>query len=73
MPLNQIAHLQTEVAHAYMRQHNLTPADFVELDQKYNILHFLEIGYEVFHLIGTQGIIDEVEEYLLKLGIRNEE
>jgi hypothetical protein len=62
--LNQLAHLQTEIAHAYMRQHNLKPADFVDLDHKYNILRFIEIGYEPFHLTGTQGVIDEVEDYV---------
>ena len=64
MQLNQIAHLQTEVAHAYMRQHRLTPREFVELDKKYDILHFLEIGYEPFHLTGTQGVLDEVERFV---------
>lgn len=64
MKLNQVAHLQTEVVHAYMRQHKLKPADFVDLDQKYGILRFIEIGYEPFHLTGTQGVIDEVEDYI---------
>jgi hypothetical protein len=62
--LNQVAHLQTEIAHAYMRQHNLKPADFVDLDQKYGILRFVEDGYEPFHLTGTEGVIDEVEDYI---------
>jgi hypothetical protein len=31
MKLNQAAHLQAEVAHAYMRERNLKPADFVDL------------------------------------------
>ena len=61
---NQLAHLQTEVAHAYMRKHNLKPSDFVEQDQKYGILLFIEDGYEPFHLTGTEGIIDEVEDYI---------
>ena len=64
MGLNQVAHLQTEVAHAYMRAHNLKPADFVDLDRKYGILRFIENGYEPFHLTGTQGIIDEVDDYV---------
>jgi hypothetical protein len=64
MKLNQVAHLQTEIAHAYMRQHNLQPHDFVALDQKYGILQFIEIGYEPFHLTGTQGVLDEVEDYI---------
>jgi hypothetical protein len=64
MKLNQTLHLQTEIAHAYMREHNLMPADFVDLDRKYGILSFIESGYEPFHLTGTQGIIDEVENYI---------
>ena len=64
MKLNQVAHLQTEVAHAYMRERNLTPADFIDLDCKYGILRFIEDGYEPFHLTGTQGVIDEVNDYV---------
>lgn len=62
--LNQVTHLQTEIAHAYMRRHNLKPADFVDLDRKYGILSFIETGYEPFHLTGTQGVIDEIEDYV---------
>ena len=62
--LNQVAHLQTEIAHAYMREHSLKPAEFVELDRKYNILRFIADGYEPFHLTGTQGVVDEVEDYI---------
>lgn len=64
MKLNQVAHLQTEIAHAYMRKGNLSPSDFVELDHKYGILRFIEDGYEPFHLTGTEGVIDEVEDYI---------
>jgi hypothetical protein len=62
--LNQVAHLQTEIAHTYMRQRNLKPEDFTDLDQKYDILLFIENAYEPFHLTGTQGVIDEVEDYV---------
>ena len=64
MRLNQVAHLQTEVAHAYMRMHNLKPSEFVDLDQRFGILRFIEEGYEPFHLTGTQGVIDEVNDYV---------
>ncbi|MDR1540317.1 MAG: DUF3791 domain-containing protein [Clostridiales bacterium] len=47
-----------------MRQHNLKPADFAKLDGEYGILRFIEIGYEPFHLTGTQGVVDEVEDYV---------
>jgi len=62
--LNQVAHLQTEVAHAYMRRHNLKPAEFVQLDGDHNILRFIENGYELFHLTGTEGVLDEIENYI---------
>jgi hypothetical protein len=49
-----------------MRRHGLTPQEFVELDKKFGVLRFLEIGYEPFRLTGTQGVIEEVEEYISK-------
>ena len=64
LKLNQVAHLQTEVAHAYMRRRKLKPADFVDLDREYGILLFIENGYEPFHLTGTQGVIDELDDYV---------
>jgi hypothetical protein len=62
--LNQVAHLQTEVAHTFMRERNINPADFIALDRNYGILRFIEEGYEPFHLTGTQGVIDEIDEYI---------
>ncbi|GHU43343.1 hypothetical protein FACS1894111_08780 [Clostridia bacterium] len=64
MKINQVAYLQAEIANEYMRQHKLKPIEFVELDRKYGILHFLEIGYEPFHLTGTQGVVDEVDDFI---------
>jgi hypothetical protein len=45
-----------------MERHNLSPQQFLELDCECKILHFLEIGYEPFHLTGDDGIIDELDE-----------
>jgi hypothetical protein len=64
MGINPIAYLQAEVAQAYMHHHNLDPSAFIELDHKYGILHFIEVGYEPFHLTGTQGIIEEIDDYI---------
>jgi hypothetical protein len=66
MNINNTLYLQAEVANEYMRRHGLTPQEFVELDKKFGVLRFLEIGYEPFHLTGTQGVIEEVEEYISK-------
>jgi hypothetical protein len=64
MPLNQVLFLQAEITHLYMKKHKLTPQRFLELDKKYDILGFLETGYEPFHLTGIQGVLDELESYI---------
>ncbi|MDR1622306.1 MAG: DUF3791 domain-containing protein [Synergistaceae bacterium] len=61
-PFNNIAYLQAGIALRFMRRHNLTPLQFVELDKKYRLLHFLEIGYELFHLMGDEAVLDELDE-----------
>jgi hypothetical protein len=64
MAMNQTTYLQVEIAHLYMKQHHLSPKEFLEMDKKYGILYFLETGYEPFHLTGNQGILQEVEDYI---------
>jgi len=47
-----------------MRARNIKPIEFIKLDRDYGILRFIEIGYEPFHLTGTQGVIEEIDEYI---------
>ena len=64
MKVNQSVYIQFLIAHQYMRKHNLTPEQFLELDARIDLLGFLEDGYEPFHLTGVDGIMDEVEHYI---------
>ena len=64
MGLNQVLYLQTEITRLYMKRHNLKPPEFLDLDKKYGILDFLETGYEPFHLTGTEGVLNELEDYV---------
>jgi hypothetical protein len=64
MSMNPVLFLQTEIVHLYMRKYKLSPRQFLELDKKYDILGFLEIGYEQFHLTGPQGVLEELENYI---------
>jgi len=59
---NEVAYFPVGIARKYMRRHNLTPSQFVERDKRYNILRFLEIGYEPYHLTGDEGVLDELDE-----------
>jgi len=61
---NDVAYFQAGIARKYMRRHSLTPMQFVERDKQYRILHFLEIGYESFHLTGDEGVLDELDEII---------
>jgi hypothetical protein len=62
VPFNAIAYYQAGISIQFMRRHNLTPQQFLELDKKYKLLHFLEIGYEVFHLSGDEAILEDLDD-----------
>ena len=64
MGINQEVYLQVLIANKYMRKHNMTPQEFLELDEKSDLLGFLKDGYEPFHLMGVEGIMDEVENFI---------
>ena len=64
MKVNQAVYMQFLISHQYMRKHNLTPEQSLELDKRSDLLGFLEDGYEPFHLTGVDGIMDEVEQYI---------
>ncbi|MDR1060085.1 MAG: DUF3791 domain-containing protein [Clostridiales bacterium] len=60
--INHELFLQVHIANLYMRRHNLTKEQFLELDRECDILRFLEIGYEPYHLTGDEGVLDEIDE-----------
>jgi len=59
---NDVAYYQISIARKYMRRHNLSPLQFVEMDKQFHILNYLEIGYEPFHLTGDEGVLDELDD-----------
>lgn len=62
--MDQVLYMQAGTAAMYMREHKMTPKEFLELDKKLDILGFIREGYEPFHLMGDKGILKEVEEYV---------
>lgn len=64
MALNPIIYMQVEISNLYMQKYNLSVKDFIALDKEYKILDFIAEGYEPFHLMGNQGILNEVHEYV---------
>jgi len=64
MSLDQETYLQVIISNMYIRKHKITAREFIELDDKCEVLDFLREGYEPFHLTGTQGVLREVEDYI---------
>ncbi|MDR0445922.1 MAG: DUF3791 domain-containing protein [Oscillospiraceae bacterium] len=62
--INSELYLQVQIANLYMRRHNLSPEHFLELDREFDILHFLDIGYEPYHLTGPEGVLAEIENII---------
>jgi hypothetical protein len=62
--IDPIAFLQIHISRLFMERHNLLPNDFLALDQQKDILGFLRLGYEPFHLTGDEGILEELDAYV---------
>jgi hypothetical protein len=59
--LDNTLYLQVRLAHKYMKRHNITIEQFRQQDFDYDILGFLEDGYEPYHLTGDEGVLDEID------------
>jgi hypothetical protein len=67
MPFENFDHrlyMQIRVANLYRKARNMTIADFLELDRKTDLLPFIADAYEIFHLTGDPGILEEVDDYV---------
>jgi hypothetical protein len=59
--LDNTLYLQVRLAHKYMKRHKITIEQFRQQDRYYDILGFLEDGFEPYHLTGDEGILDEID------------
>ena len=62
--INPVAFLQISISRLFMERHNLSPIEFLALNEKKDILGFLRLGYEPFHLTGDEGILEELNAYI---------
>ena len=62
--INPVTFLQVHISRLFMERHNLSPQNFLILNKQKNILKFLRMGYEPFHLTGDDGILDELDDYV---------
>ena len=66
--INHDTFFQINIVHQLLERWQVEPKAFLALDEKYDILSFLRDGYELFHLNGDMGTIEEVEDYIREQG-----
>ena len=62
--IDPVIFLQAHFCRSFMERHGLTPQEFLELNKKKDIIGFLRIGYEPFHLTGDEGVLEELDDYV---------
>ena len=62
--VNPVAFLQIHISRLFMERHGLSPDKFLVLNAQKDILGFLRLGYEPFHLTGDEGILEELDTYV---------
>jgi hypothetical protein len=62
--VDPVVFLQAHFSILFMERHKLLPQEFLKLKQKKDILGFLRLGYEPFHLTGDEGVLEELDEYV---------
>ena len=62
--IDPVVFLQIHIVRLFIERHKLSPEDFLALDQQKDIIGFLRLGYEPFHLTGDEGILEELDAYV---------
>ena len=62
--IDPVVFLQAHFCILFMERHQLLPQEFLELLDKKDILKFLRLGYEMFHLTGDEGVLEELDSYV---------
>ena len=47
-----------------INDNGLTPEQFVELDNEFDVLGYIDEAEEILHLHGDQGVLDDLNEYI---------
>jgi len=62
--IDPVAFLQISISRLFMERHGLSPEEFLALDATKDIIGFLRLGYEPFHLTGNEGVLEELDAYV---------
>ena len=62
--IDPIVFLQAHFTRAFIARHGLTMQEFLALDKDKDIIGFLRLGYEPFHLTGDEGVLEAMDRYV---------
>lgn len=63
--LNNTIFLMYLVTDNYCRAHHMTVKEFLDLDQKYDILGYVSECPDVFDSMTAEEMVEEIEQYVL--------
>ncbi|MCL2199242.1 MAG: DUF3791 domain-containing protein [Defluviitaleaceae bacterium] len=64
--VNPILFLQAHFSRLFMERHSLTPDEFLALDKDKDIIGFIRLSYEPFHLTGDEWVLEEIDRYVFR-------
>lgn len=62
--LNNTIFLMYMVTNGYCKRHNITAQDFLELDEKYQIINYVAECPDVFDGMTDEEMVEEIEQYV---------
>jgi len=62
--IDPVVFLQAHFCILFMERHKILPQEFLDLLKKKDIVKFLRLGYETFHLTGDEGVLEELDSYV---------
>jgi len=64
----RINYMQVNIMHDLIKRWNKTIEQFLKIDEDHDILGYIRLCYEPFHLTGDEGIAEEIEQYITERG-----
>jgi len=49
---------------AYCNAGGLTHQQFLELDERYGLVHYLFSNYELLHYYGNEAVVEDIDRYV---------
>lgn len=64
----KIAWLQVSLSKYLMKRWNISTEEFIQVDNKYDILGYIRLYYEPLHITADKVIAEEIESYIRQIG-----